>query len=234
MFLKKLPDTDDERIEILRAIIEQEELNGRENAFLTISELHELRNFLLTFEGSDFCFKQSLEDENRAGKSHNELFKNVRLYLSHFIQVLYLAVIRNEVKAENLILYGLDKNNLTVPDLSTEEAILDWGERLIKGETERTYRGGIPIYNPAIAKVKVHFDLFKDSLHSVKIYRKNTIRNQEGIAGRREKADSIIWDTWNRVENKYRTSPFEERTRIYRSYKINLQYPKGVQLNVFD
>jgi hypothetical protein len=234
MSLKKLPDTDDERIEVLQAIIEQEELNGPDNSVLTMRELHELRNFLLTFEGSGFCFKQSLEDEDRAGKSHNGLFKNVQLYVSHFIQVLYLAVIRNEVKAENLILYGLGENDLTVPDLSTEDALLDWGERLIKGETERIYRGGIPIYNPAIAKVKVHYDLFKDSLHSVKIYRKNTLRNEEGIASAREKADGIIEDTWVRVENKYRTFPSEERNRMYRKYKISLQYSKGIQLNVFD
>jgi hypothetical protein len=147
---------------------------------------------------------------------------------------LYLAVIRNEVKAGNLFFYGLDENNLTVPDLSTEEAVLDWGERLIKGETERTYRGGIPIYNPAIAKVKVHFDLFKDSLHSVKIYRKNTIRNGGSMIEIRKKADIIIEDTWNRVEDKYRTLPLEKREQIYQNYKINFQYLKGVQLNVFD
>ncbi|MDR1436668.1 MAG: hypothetical protein LBI65_00980 [Candidatus Symbiothrix sp.] len=234
MSLKKLPDTDDERIEVLQAIINQEELNGPDDSVLTARELHELRNFMLIFEGSGFCFKQSLEDENRAGKSHGGLFKNVQLYISHFIQVLHLAVIRNEVKAENLLLYGLEENGLAVPDLSTEEAILDWGERLIKGETERIYRGGIPIYNPAIAKVKVHYDLFKDSLHSIKIYRKNILRNEEGITSAREKADSIIEDTWTRVENKYRAFPSEDRNRMYRKYKVSLQYSKGIQLNVFD
>jgi hypothetical protein len=233
MPLKKLPKVDDERIEILQAIIDQEELNGT-NFILTPKELQELRNFLLVFEGTGFCFRQSVEDEDRAGKSHNELFKNVQLYLSHFIQVLYFSVIRNEIKAENLSLYGLDKNNLTVPDLSTEEAVLEWGECLIKGEKERVYRGGIPIYNPAIAKVKVHFDLFKDSLHSIKIYRKNMIRNGEGIVERRGKADQIILDTWTRVENKFHSLPAEEREQVYKNYKISFQYPKGVQLNVFD
>jgi hypothetical protein len=165
---------------------------------------------------------------------HGELFKNVQLYISHFIQVLYFSVIRNEIKAENLALYGLDGNNLQTPDLSTETAILEWGERLIKGETERVYRGGIPIYNPAIAKVKVHFDLFKDSLHSVKIYKQNTIRNREIIRENREKAGQIIEEAWQRVEDKYHAFPLEERSQMYKNYKISYQYVKGIQLNVFD
>jgi hypothetical protein len=233
MYIKKLPETDDERIDILRSIVEQEELNGPD-FILTARELYELRNFLLTFEGSGFCFKQSLEDEDRADKSHNELFNTIQLYISHFIQVLYFSVIRNEVKSENLAFYGLNGNNLTIPDLSTEEAILDWGERLIKGETDRVYRGGIPIYNPAIAKVRVHFDLFKDSLHSVKIYRKNTIRNGEGILENREKADRIVEDTWSRVENKCRDLTPEERDLMYNNYRISFRLPKGIQLSVFD
>jgi hypothetical protein len=229
----KLPDTDNERRKILQAFIDQEELNGFNYVF-NIGELQELRNFLLNFEGAEFCFKQSSDDENKACKSHNELFRNAQLYISHFIQVLHFSVIRNEIRANNLALYELDENDMSVPNLSTETAILEWGERLIKGETERIYRGGIPLYNPAIAKVKVHFDLFKDSLHSVKIYRQNTIRHKENMQVYREKADRIIEDTWRRVEEEYSMFPFEEKNRIYKNYKITYQYVKGIQLNVFD
>jgi hypothetical protein len=230
---RKLPDTDKERIDILQVIIDQEELKGY-NYIFSLGELQELRNFLLIFEGAGFCFSQSLDDEEKACRSHNELFKNVQLYISHFIQVLYFSVIRNEIKAEYLALYGLDGKNLEVPDLSTEATILEWGERLIKGEQERIYRGGIPVYNPAIAKVKVHFDLFKDSLHSVKIYRQNTVRHRDNMQEYREKANRIITDAWRRIEDKYSTIPIEEKRQIFKSYKINIQYVKGVQLNVFD
>jgi hypothetical protein len=233
MPLRRLPDTDSERIEILQAIINQEELNGF-NCIFGIGEIQELRNFLLIFEGAGFCLRQSQEDENKACKLHDTLFKNVQLYMSHFIQVLYFSVIRNEIKAENLALYELDGKDLKAPDLSTESAILEWGERLIKGETERIYGGGIPIYNPAIAKVKVHFDLFKDSLHSVKIYKQNTVRHKESMLANREKADRIIEDAWRRIEEEYRAFPVEERNRVYKNYKITYQYVKGVQLNVFD
>ncbi len=231
---KRLPTIDEERIEALRLIIDQEELVGLENAILSVQELHECRNFLLTFEGTCFCFKQALEDEKRADKSYVDFFKTAQLYISHFIQVLNLAIIRNEIKPETLTYYGLeDSNEFTLPDLSSEDAVLEWGERLIKGETERAGRGGAPIYNPAISKVKVHYDLFKDSLYSLSIYRKNTIRNQEGLADMREKADRIIWDTWTKVEFKYWGLPAEERNRKFKDYGIQFFHRAGEQLNVF-
>ena len=234
MPVKKLPETDQNRIEILRTIVDQEELGMDENSILTIIELHDLRNFLLVLEGTDFCFKQALDDENRAGKSSQELFERAQLYISHFIQVLHLMVIRGEIKEENLSLYELDENSLILPDLSSEEAVLAWGDRIIKGETERIYRGGASIYNPNIAKVKVHYDLFKDALQSLKIYRQNTIRNTEGLLEMREKADQLIWDIWTRVENKYWDLLHAEREQKYNDYKISYYHQKGLQLNVFD
>lgn len=231
---KKLPTTDEERIRALQIIIDQDELIGTENAILSISELYENRNFLLTFEGTCFCFKQAMEDESKAGKAYVELFKTAQLYISHFIQVLNLAIIRNEIKIENLSYYGLENSNeFTVPDLSSEEAVLQWGNCLIEGEAARTSRGGSPIYNPAISKVKVHYDLFKDSLYSLKIYRQNTLRNQESLADMRDRIDRIIWDTWTKLEFKYWGLPPEERKRKFNDYGINFHHQAGEQLNVF-
>lgn len=230
---KRLPSTDEGRIRVLQAIIDQEELIGLDKGVLSIQELHELRNFLLAFEGSGFCFRQAMDDENKAGKVYSDLFKTAQLYISHFIQVLHLAVIRNEIKRELLVLYGMDENDLSVPDLSTEEDVLNWGERLIVGEAERMSRGGAAMYNPPIAKVKVHYDLFKDALYSLKIYRKNTIRNHEGMDDRRQKADRYIEDIWTRVEDRCWEMEADERKTVLKAYAIIYYYQRGEQLDVF-
>jgi hypothetical protein len=231
---KRLPETDEERVKALQVIIKQEELNP-DDSVLSIKELHELRTFLHFFEGDDFCCKQATDDELKAERAYTDLFKMAQLYISHFIQVLYLAVIRNEVKADNLYLYELDEKEMKLPDLSTEEAVLEWGNRIIQGETERTYLGGVPIYTPAIAKVKIHYDLFKDSLQSLKIFKKNTLRMEEAIFEKRELADKYILDIWNRIEEKCWGLAYEEKTKKYDDYKIVfINSPKTVQLNVFD
>jgi hypothetical protein len=234
MSAKKLPETDEERIDALRAAVKQEEINEAWDKILSIMELEELRLFTTAFEGAYFIFNQATIDRDRAINLYDELFKNAQLYVSHFIQVLFLTVIRNEIKAESLTQYGLQEKNPVVPDLSTEETVLRWGESLMRGETERTYRGGIPLYNPAIAKVKVHYELFKESIQSLAVYEKNLIRSQNNMEEMRKKADELIWDIWTRVEERYsRTSPDEQILR-FKAYKMQFYHRKGEQLSVFD
>jgi len=234
MSAKKLPETDEERIDILRAAAAQEEINESWDKILSILELQELRVFTTTYEGAYFVLNQAITDRTKAKSQYEDLFKNAQLYISHFIQVLFLTVIRNEIRAESLVLYGFPENNPVLPDLSTEEAILKWGENLIRGEAERTSRTGIPLYNPAIAKVKVHYELFKDSIQSLAIYEKNLSRLQNNMEELRRKANEFIWDIWTKVEERYsRTSPDEQAVR-FKAYKMQFYYRRGEQLNVFD
>ena len=233
MSAKKLPETDEERMDILQAAIKQEETNEAWDKILSIMELQELRLFTSSFEGANSILYQAINDRDKALILRNDLFKNAQLYISHFIQVLFLTVIRNEIKAESLTLYDFKENNPVMPDLSTEEAILKWGEKLMRGETERTYRGGLPLYNPAIAKVKVHYELYKESIYSLSIYEKNIVRLQNNVENLRKKADDLILNIWAKVEERYsRTSP-EEQTLRFNAYKIKHLYRKGDQLNVF-
>ncbi|MDL2222963.1 hypothetical protein LJB98_02580 [Bacteroidales bacterium OttesenSCG-928-M11] len=234
MAAKRLPATDEERVKVLQAIMDQEELLPKEETILPVRTLHEMRNLTLTFEGSSFCFKQAMDDENRADKQYIDLFKNAQLYISHFIQVLNLCIIRNEIKPSSLLHYGLEETDgFTLPDLSSEETLLEWGDKVIKGETERTYNGGAPIYNPAIAKVKVHYDLFKESLYSLSIYRKNTIRCEANLSELRDKVDQIIWDVWCQIEDRFWDLPDDARKKKFKDYRINFYYQAGEQLSVF-
>jgi hypothetical protein len=229
----RLPRTDEERINILQAIITQEEIN-EDLAILSMSDLQELRIFTTSFEGVYYVYKQAISDRNKTKEQYAELFKNAQLYISHFIQVLLLTVIRNEIKSESFPLYGLQENNPVLPDLSSEESVLLWGENLIRGESERTYRGGIPLYNPAIAKVKVHYELFKESIHSLAIYEKNLKRVQSNMDEMRKKATEIVRSIWSGVEERYNRTPPDEQALRFKAYKIQYFYRKGDQLNVFD
>jgi len=234
MLTKKLPETNEERINVLRAILNQEELNEDGDKVLSMSELHELRLFTTSFEGADFILTQAIIDRNKAQRLYDDLFKNAQMYVSHFIQVLLLTVIRNEIKSEFLVLYGFNEKNSEIPDLSTEEAILKWGENIMQGETERIYKRGIPLYNPAIAKVKVHYELFKEAIYSLTIYEKNLLRSQTGMKDLRKQADDYILNVWSKVEAYYYKYPQDEQTQRFRAYKIQLTPQKVRQLNVFD
>ena len=234
MLTKKLPDTDEERLSILKSIIEQEEIIEASDRILSIIEFHDLRTFATTFESTDYMYNQAITDKEKAKTLYDDLLKNAQLYISHFIQVLFLTVIRNEIRAEHFRFYGFKEANPVLPNLSTEEDVLKWGDSLMRGESERTYRGGIPLYNPAIAKVKVHYELFKESIYSLSIYEKNLQRLQNKMDDLREKADELIWNTWTKVEDQYGNYSPETQTIMFKAYKIQMLYRKGDQLNVFD
>ncbi|MDR1632073.1 MAG: hypothetical protein LBR97_04225 [Dysgonamonadaceae bacterium] len=227
MYLKKVPETDEGRIKALQAAIDREELNGDQEIILSIDEVEELRLFVTSYEGARFVLKQAMKDFAKSQTDYVELFKNAQMYVSHFIQVLQLTVIRNEIKIEALSDYGFRSGEETVlPDLSTEEMILHWGGKIIQGEAKRMSRGGYPLYNPAIAKVKVHYELFSDVVHSTKIYKQNVVRQQAILYEMQKKAESMIRDIWSRVEEKYGNLPLQELSQIYQSYKISYHYQK--------
>jgi hypothetical protein len=230
---KKLPDSDEGRIQALHTILDGEEASG-ERLILSLIEVHDWRSFLLSYESSCACDKQASGNESCALENYRKLFRNAQLYVSHFIQVLYLAAIRNEVKPGNLAFYGLTcSDDFLLPDLSTEEAVLEWGERVITGEATRIAHGGTAIYTPPATKVKVHYDLFKEVAHSLKIYRRNTVRIRAALEDLRDKADGLIWTAWTKVEFTYGNLPIDERNKKYSDYGIIFYHNKGEQLYVF-
>ena len=85
-----------------------------------------------------------------ANKQYRHRVRNARMYISHFIQVLNLAVIRGEIKRSQKELYKLDPKSDSLPDLTSEEGLMEWGQNIIDGENQRTAAGGFAIYNPTI------------------------------------------------------------------------------------
>jgi len=228
MYIKKVPETDDGKIRALQAAVDREELNGDQEIILSAKEVEELRSFITSYENARLVLKQTIKDSAKTQTEYGERFKNTEMYVSHFIQVLQLTVIRNEIKPETLIEdYGFESGKeLELPDLSTEDAIIFWGDKIIQGEAKRMSRGGNPLYNPAIAKVKVHYELFRDVVHSVKIFRQNTIRQQAALYEMQKKTENMIRDIWSRVEEKYGNLPLQELSDVYQSYKISYHYQK--------
>ena len=112
-----------------------------------------------------------------------------------------------------------------VPDLLSEAALVEWGKKIIEGEQQRTAQGGIPIYNPTIARVKVHYDIFLDSYERQKNLQALTNRSLEELASMRGRADELILDIWNQVETKYQdVTPNEVRLDKCRDYGLIYYY----------
>ena len=184
--------------------------------------------FLPKFEVAITNSKLAKEKQFDNSQKFSEYTKKARLYISHFIQVLNLAVIRSEVRVAHKAYYGLPGDSTNVPDLSTETALVEWGRKIIYGEAKRTSQGGIPIYNPTIAKVRVHYDIFTDSYDRQKNLQALTARSLVSLSAMRTTADELILDIWNQVEKKFEdVSPNEKRLDLCRDYGLIYYYRTG-------
>lgn len=224
---RRLPNTDQARLRALRTAIQQADKQNFGEQVIAYKTIHEAKTYLGIFEKQLNQYQQTLESQVSANKRYQQIVHNARLYISHFIQVFNLSVIRGDIKKEHKLFYQLDPNVHTVPDLSTEAALLQWGKCIIDGENERIRNGGLPIYNPAIAKVKVHYEVFKEYKSTQKQYQNTTNRNWEELVSLREKGDLIILDIWNQIEAKYKDEKPFSRLSKCSSFGLVYYYRKG-------
>ena len=224
---RRLPNTDTARIKALKtAIVKAERTDYNELPFSS-KVLSEANKSLTEFEALCFRYRRMQDIQVKANKSFQTKIKNARMYISHFVQILYMSVLRSEIKENQLQYYGLEKANMIVPDLASNDSILEWGEKIIDGENERISKGGVPIYNPSIAKVNVMFSLFKEGYQNQKLHQKGTLRVMNEVAAYREKIDKVIFDIWEEVEKSSMNIPSERRLERNREYGVVYYYRKG-------
>lgn len=215
---RRLPNTDSARIKALKAAIEKSRAAIKQDVISV--DIKKLENILRNFESAYIRYKDSLEAQATANKKFQKLVKNARLYISHFIQVYNLSIIRNEIKKETKPLYNIDPENFTVPDLSANDSIIKWGENIIKGEQSRISHGGTPIYNPTIARVNVAYSLFKEAYFAQKTYQNTTNRHLESLSEQRQDVDDILTILWNQIEDAFARFPQEERLERCKEYGV--------------
>jgi hypothetical protein len=224
---RRLPNTDQARIRALRAALKMEERVGFNNHILSFKIVLDAKNFLSQYEVQQAIYHQSLENQVNANKKYQRMISNARMYISHFIQVFNMAVVRGEIKQEHTKLYGLETYHNTVPDLSTEQAVLEWGKKIIEGEALRVGQGGLPIYNPTIAKVQVHYDVFREYKASQKMYQQTTSRKWEEMIALRKQGDELIVQLWNEIEEHFKNLKPYARLMKCVEYGIIYYYRKG-------
>jgi hypothetical protein len=224
---RRLPNTDSARVKALKTAIAKANDTDFQHLAVSPSILAKARSTMMQLERLCMRYQQSYDTQVRAGKAFQEKIKNARMYISHFIQVLYMCVMRAEIKEEYLQLYGLENANMIMPDLTSNEQLIEWGEKIIEGENARVEKGGAPIYNPSIAKFKVMYSLFKDGYHTQKLHQKSTAHIQDEVANYREVVDGVIFEIWEQVEKYNLDSPVEQRLDRNREYGIVYYYRKN-------
>jgi len=224
---RRLPNTDTSRIRAMRIALEKgKELPPHKLAFSS-KTIIKLEKILPEFEHSIKSYRATLSSQNKKNREYYEIVKKARLYLTHFIRVMNMAIFRGELPAETRAFYGLATDEANVPFLNTENELLSWGRRIIEGEEFRIKKGGSPITNPTIAVVKVRFGTFLDALNHHNTLSKRTLEYSEKISILRKAADEIILHLWNEIEKSHHTHSEEVRKEMCEMYGLVYFYRKN-------
>ena len=230
---RRLPNTDISRLNALKAAFQKgKEIPPFKLAF-SQSTFQRVQSFLPLFEKAMIEQKQAYNAQIEKNQEYMNAYKKAKLYISHFIQVMNMAIIRNELTPTIRKYYGIEEDQKKVPDLNTENEIIQWGENIIQGEQIRTMKGQSPITNPTIAVVKVRYENFMDAYRFQKTLQKRNNRALNALAELRDDADDIIVNIWNEVEETYKEMPEELKRENAQKYGLVYVFRKN-ELNKTD
>lgn len=229
---RRLPNTDNARMNALQTALSLgKELPPFKLAF-SQSSLQKILSFLPGFNQVLVIKKQTFSYQVEKNKEYQKTLKKARLYISHFIQVLNLAIIRGELPPSTRSYYKINERDKTLPSLTSESEVIACGERLIQGEAERIAKGLTPITNPTIAVVKVRYEQFLDAYNFQKTLQKKNNRSLENLALKRAEADKIILQIWNEVEESYKDLPEDMKRERAKEYGLVYVYRKNELRNI--
>jgi hypothetical protein len=224
---RRLPNTDNARIKALNQAFQKgTEIPPFKLAF-SQSMFQQVRSILPAFENAISEHRNAMNLHAEKNKDYHLRLKKAKLYISHFIQVVDMAIVRGELVPDIRCNYGLDIDERKLPNLTTEEEIFTCGQQLIDGERNRKIKGKSPITNPTIALVQVHFDKFVDAYNHQKNLKKRTGLAHSNLEELRKKIDEIIQETWNEVEETFKDLPEEIRRDKASDYGVVYVYRKN-------
>lgn len=224
---RRLPKTDAARLRALKTVLDSNDLYTVRNRFVdwqTINRARPAYDRLLTASEQ---YRLACSARVRGVGKIDKLQRNASMYVSHFLQVLIMAVERGEIKRSALKLYGMDEGTSTLPNMKSIGGLLRWGRLAVEGEKARVKQGGRPIYNPTIGMVSTHIDIFNDCYQQQKRLKDNIGRALESLKRIRPEVDDVILELWNQIEAHFKDEPPETRFDMCRKFGVVYYYRKG-------
>lgn len=215
---RRLPTTDKARSRALNAALEKVAFKN-ENFAISAHTIEQLQTVKSKFENLLTHYEMNINIQAEKNHEYKAAMDVARMYVSHFIQVLYLTSERGEVNG-GIKYYGLEDFDGKVPQLNNEEEILHWGNKVVEGEQKRIQSGGSAIYNPSIALVRIKIETFKDASIFQKNLKKNTTRTYNAMQELRKTTNDFISQMWNEIEEGIKTENAKHKRQVAQEYGI--------------
>ncbi len=197
MAYRRLPNTDNSR---LIAILRLNELLLSEESYVLSENSDSILKHKMAFEELIEKRKNFVLERSLLNKSKKIQVGELRLNVSHFLQVFNFAIDRNDISKRSRSLFGLERNTGTIPLLSKEAEVLKWAENIIEGESGRIDEGGEEISHPNYLKIKKIKESTESLVTDLQVLEKSFESYQSDILEQRKKTDEFIKEIWNQIQ----------------------------------
>lgn len=204
---RRLPQTDEKRSQALNTCASKAASTGAPQWLITTAQNTTLTNLRTPWNTAHSNTGSALSTQTNRTALVTAALADCARCISHFIQVLNLAVERRILPASDRALYQLPVGHAEVPDINTVADCLLWSARLDAGEAARTGDGGEPLAWPAIGEVTASATTLTASENAQSTAKDNYDNLQEAIALQRPAVDALILDLWDTIEYNLRHEP---------------------------
>ncbi len=217
---RRLPNTDAARLRAMKTAMNKSASLSLEDKPFSESSHCSLTSIIPKFENSIRHQKEALKAQTAKSGEYSLKYKKAKNYVSHFLQVMNLAIIRGDLKKNARKFYGLDEDVRKIPLLKTEQDLIKWGDIVQEGETKRIMQGGNPMTNPTIGIVRVHYEKFITAHRHQKQLQENYARFSFEVASLRKEVDEAIFNLWNEIEAHFSHLDDIEKRNICREFGV--------------
>lgn len=216
---RRLPTTDKARLRALEAAYKKVSSSQGGKLAFSYKSIEDLKLVKNKFESQLKQYELNIQLQSEKNQHYKTAMEIARMYVSHFIQVLFLTSERGEING-GIKYYSLENFEGKVPPLNTEEEILFWGNKMVEGEQKRILNGGSAIYNPSIALVRIKLEDFKDAAMYQQNLKRNTTRSYEKMQELRKSTNEFIGQLWNEVEENIKSDNPKHKRQLTQEYGI--------------
>ncbi|MES2661633.1 MAG: hypothetical protein V4689_23645 [Verrucomicrobiota bacterium] len=201
MPFRQLPATDATRAQALTAALEKSAATTGSSRLISAATATALQAFHPNWERETTERADALGHQTSNTATLEAIGASLRMHASHFIQVYQFGVARGIHTPSGRALYELSVNEETVPNLDAEPDLLQWADRIVKGDPRRVIQFGEPaMANPTAAEVAAVLATYKSQLTLQSAAKDALEGEQTDVNALRPAADQLIRDIWDEVE----------------------------------
>lgn len=224
---RRLPNTDSARLRALKRAVEISKVIPPFRLAFSMKTLVKIQAFLPMFENSISHQRQTLVNQTEKARANQDTARKARLYITHFLKVMNMAIARGEMPPETRSFYGIASDDSSIPSLTTENELVAWGKRIIDGEEYRIRKGNPAVTNPPVAVVKVRYEKFLETRNNYKTSNRRATECVNKTSDMRTDADDLITILWNEIEASFDAQPEEEKRANAEKYGLVYVFRKN-------